>query len=59
MKTYYIMAKVTANVHLAIKAKSLEDALEQSEILKDDDFINVKGEWVDGEHEIIGVFIED
>jgi len=59
VKTYYIVAKITANVGLPIKAESLENALEQSKGLKDEDFIKVKGEWQDGKHEITGLYVED
>jgi hypothetical protein len=56
LKVFYIMGKIVADVHLPIKAMSLEDALDSAGGMKIDDFADIKGDVCDGSLAIKGVF---
>ena len=53
---FIICADMTVVSNITIKAKSLEDALEQSKSLGVLDFIEFKDEYVDGSIKITGIF---
>jgi len=58
LQTFYVSAKVLVDVNLPIKAMSLEDAITQSKELKETDFVNILGEYIDGSMSIQGVYKE-
>lgn len=59
-KTYTVNVKlVDFWISKDIKADSLENALAQSRELKPDDFVDIKGDWIDGHLAVIGVMEQD
>ena len=48
MRNYLIDSTIKVVTNIEIKAESLQDALDQSKELKMQDFITVKGDWIDG-----------
>ena len=57
LKDFTIQSEMRLQVDLKIKAKSLEDALEQSRKLKETDFVKIpNGNFIDGELVIMGVW---
>jgi hypothetical protein len=58
LKTYNIMAKLILDVDITIKADSLEDAISRSKELKEYDFVEFNGNFLDGSMTITGAFEE-
>jgi hypothetical protein len=56
IKTYQVMAKVEVDVSIEVQATSLEEAIQKSSSLKEQDFITIDGEYLDGNFEITGVY---
>mgnify|MGYP001559823117 CR=1 FL=1 len=56
LTTFNVMAKLTLDVSIAIDAESLLDALYRTTELKEQDFVTIDGEYLDGEMKIIGVY---
>jgi hypothetical protein len=54
LKSFSIWAKLNLDVLINIKAESLEDAVEKSKELKELDFVDIKGEFNDGNIKITG-----
>ena len=59
LQAYGVWARCRQQVIVEIRARSLEDALEKSKELKEEDFVTVNGEYCDGEFEITGVLRND
>lgn len=57
--TYGVWAKTSHLTNIEIKADSLEDAVAKAKELKEEDFVEVHGEYVDGSFEIRGVLRND
>jgi hypothetical protein len=55
-KEYQVQAVVKTSVSVPVWAKTLEEAIEKSKGLKDDDFVEVIGEHIDGDFRITGVY---
>jgi len=55
-KEFVVMARVMIECDLTIKAESLEDAIAKARTLKELDFIDIKGEFMEGELHVKGVF---
>jgi len=55
MNSYTIMAKLELECDIEIKAESLLDALEKSEKLTANDFIEFNGQFLDGSLHIKGM----
>jgi hypothetical protein len=56
LKSFEIMAKVEVDCSITIDAASLEDALMKAKDLKEDDFVNIIGDWIDGSLDVYGVY---
>lgn len=56
LKSFSITAKINIESDITISALDLEDALKKSKELDIEDFIEFKGEWIDGDIEINGIF---
>jgi hypothetical protein len=54
-KDFSIWAKTSVYSLVTIKAKDLEDALTKSKEMKDTDFVEVLGEYMDGDFKVTGV----
>jgi hypothetical protein len=55
MSTYNVYARLNLEVSVEIQAQSLEEALEQARKLKEVDFVDIPGEFLDGNMQITGV----
>lgn len=53
---YTVQAKLDLFVSIEVRAQSLADALEQSKTLKETDFVEIGGEFIDGSMEVTGVY---
>jgi len=58
LKTFSVWAALNLRCSIDIKAKDLEDALQQARKLKEPDFVEILGEWNSGEINIEGIFKE-
>jgi len=57
LKTYQISGRIQVDVDISVKAASLEEALKQSNDMDIHDFIEMKGDFIDGKlQEITGIF---
>lgn len=56
LKTFHVMAKLRLDCGVDIKAESIEDAVAKARLMKETDFVEVLGEYTDGETKIFGVF---
>jgi len=56
MKTFNVSAKLDLFVTAEVKAETLEEALEQARKMKEQDFITINGEFLDGSMEITGIY---
>jgi len=56
MKTFQVSAKLNLFVTNEVKAETLEEALEQARKLKEQDFVTINGEFLDGSMEITGIY---
>ncbi len=56
LETYMIHAHVLVEVSVEIKAESLEDAVAKSKELTETDFVKIKGEYMDGDRKIRGIW---
>lgn len=59
MKTFTVFARLNIECTLSIKAESLEDVIAQARTLKELDFINLKGDFLDGSMKIEGAMEEN
>ena len=55
LKSFGVWAECRRQVIVTIEAKDLDEAVVKSKTLKDDEFVEVVGEYADGETRIIGV----
>jgi hypothetical protein len=55
-KKYLAMAKISVDVTTEIEASNLTEAAQKAVSLKEDDFITIDGEYLDGGIEITGVY---
>lgn len=55
-KTFMVMAKLKLDVSVEISATDLDDALLKAKELGVHDFVDIQGEFTDGDHEVYGVF---
>jgi hypothetical protein len=55
---YQVYAKLNLEVSVKIKAENLEDALQQSRKMNEEDFVKILGEYLDGKMKIIGTMAE-
>ena len=56
LKSFIVQAKCERIVGLEIQAKDLDEALAKAKELKDDDFVEVFGEYQDGNTHISGIY---
>ena len=56
LTSFNVMAELKTTSSITIEAESLLDAVEKAKLLKDEDFITVEGEYMDGELRITGVY---
>jgi hypothetical protein len=56
MKDYTVMAMSNELLTLSISARSLEEAFQKAQDLKEEDFMEILGECMDGEFHIAGVY---
>lgn len=55
-KTFNVTARLGLEVNIEISASSLEDAVQKSKNLTHTDFVDILGDFNDGEMKINGVF---
>jgi hypothetical protein len=55
-KKYLAMARISVDVTTEIEASNLTEAAQKAVSLKEDDFITIDGEYLDGCIEITGVY---
>lgn len=55
-RSYQIQAKLDLLVAIEVSAKSLEEALQKSSNLKETDFVEINGDYIDGNYRITGVY---
>ena len=53
VQVFTVSASIKVNCTIDIKAESLEDALEQAREMRVINFVDFKGEWIDGDIEEI------
>lgn len=58
-KSYQAQAKIRVLASVTVTAKDLDEALSKAKELRDEDFVEVLGEHLDGEFELSGVYITD
>jgi hypothetical protein len=56
LKQFTVSAKLDLLVSVEVTARSLDEALEKSKSLKVQDFVDVDGDYLDGEMEITGIY---
>ena len=56
LKDYNVQAKLDILVAITVKAESLDKALEEAKLLKTKDFVIIRGDWIDGEHTLTGIY---
>ena len=56
LQDFIITANLKLQVDITIKAESLEDAVQKSQTLNVSDFVNIKGEYNDGNLKITGAY---
>jgi len=56
LKDFNIMAKVTIDTTLTIRAKDLDDAVEIGKSLREVDFVDIKGDFIDGDLKVYGAY---
>jgi len=56
LTSFNVMAELKVTSSIIIEAESLLDAVEKAKLLKDEDFVTVEGEYMDGELRITGVY---
>jgi hypothetical protein len=56
MKTFQVSAKLKLFVTTEVQAKSLEEALEKSRTFKEQEFVTILGDYLDGSMEITGIY---
>ena len=60
MNIYSVSAKIVLQVDLKVDAQSIQLALDKAHDLKLEDFIKIKGDFIDGSGpEIIGVYSQE
>jgi hypothetical protein len=52
---YQVYARLNLEVSVKIKAETLEEALKEARTMKEEDFVNILGEYLDGRMKVIGV----
>jgi len=55
-KEYQVQALVKAIVSVSVNAKNVEEALQKSKELKEEDFVEILGEHLDGDFRITGIY---
>lgn len=56
IKDFQVMAKLTLDISIPVSAKTIEEAVEKSKVLDEHDFVEILGEYMDGNYEITGVY---
>lgn len=56
LKKFTVSAVLNLNVTVDVTARSLEEALQKSKELKDHDFVEILGEYLDGSFEVTGIY---
>lgn len=59
VKSFNVTAKLNITCNIDIKAESLEDAIEQARTLGETDFVDILGDFIDGNMYVIGVYDND
>lgn len=57
-KTFHVNGRLALEVCIPIIAESLENAIEKSKSLKETDFVDILGDFNDGEMRVTGIFEE-
>ena len=55
-KTYVVQADLKLTVGIEVKAKTLEEALVEARTLKETDFVDILGDYIDGSMEVTGIY---
>lgn len=55
-KTFEVQARLNLLTTITIEAQSLEEAMAKSKTLKEGDFVNFEGEFMDGGMRITGLY---
>jgi len=56
---YQIIARIIVDVDITISAKDLDEALKKARDMKVTDFVEIKGEYMDGAYKLKGVWVND
>lgn len=56
VKSYQVQAVLHLMISVDVQAKSLDDALELSKTMKEVDFVDIQGEYIDGDMRITGAY---
>jgi hypothetical protein len=56
--TYIVMGKVQIDTTCKVTASSLEEAINKARDLKEEDFVDILGDYNDGSLKVYGVFEE-
>ncbi len=56
IRDYEVQAKLTLYTSTTVSARSLEEATEKSKNLKEQDFVDFNGDYIDGNMRITGVY---
>jgi len=59
LQTYCIQAKLSLIVSTEVSAHDLDEALAKSKEMNEDNFVEILGEYMDGNHTITGVYLSD
>jgi len=58
-KTYCIQAQLKLMVSIEVSAPDLDTALTLSKEKKVSDFVEIHGDYIDGDHTITGIYLAD
>lgn len=56
LKSYMVQANLKLMVGVEVTAKNLEEAMAKAKELKDDDFVEILGEYQDGSMNVTGLY---
>lgn len=56
LKSFVVMADLKLTCGITINAENLEEAVKLARVLKEEDFVDIKDEYMDGGIEITGVW---
>jgi len=59
VKSFMVTTKLNIDCSINIKAESLEDAVQQTLGLRENDFVDIYGDYMDGDMRVTGVLEND